>query len=162
MEKVNEKKIVFPLNGLRVCVDQFSTYDLSGRVYSRLAGEMKFSTFSEFLLKADRLMDEKKFPQSFQKKRTFDENMETMSGKFGNEMSDQEIIEQKGKYRTFDLVIQSRKKTTWQGFIRLESGEFAGEFESVLELTAKIFAGLENAEEVERRTSNPHFKSVEH
>ena len=145
MEKANEKKIIFPLNGLRVCVDQYSPYDLSGRIYSRLAGEITFSTFSEFLLKADRLMDEKKFPQSFQQKRTFEETAETAAVPCGSEMSSEEVLGQKGEKGTFDLVIQSRKKTTWQGLIRLESGEFAGTFESVLELTAKIFRGIEGA-----------------
>ena len=144
MEKASEKKIIFPLNGLRVCVDQYSAYDLSGRVYSRLAGEITFSTFSEFLLKADKLMDEKKFPQSFQQKRTFEEAAETAVVSCGSEMSSEEVVSQKGEKGTFDLVIQSRKKTTWQGFIRLESGEFAGNFESVLELTAKIFREIKD------------------
>lgn len=140
MEAVNEKKIFFPLNGLRVCVDQLDTYDISGRVYSKMAGELIFSSFSEFLLKTDRLMDEKKFPQSFQQKRSFEENTSVPVVSTGNGMSDEEILEQKGTKFTFDLVIQSRKRTTWQGFLRTDSGKAARSFESVLEMTEKFFA----------------------
>lgn len=143
METANEKKIIFPLNGLRVCVDQFSAYDIAGRVYSRMAGEMTFSSFSEFLIKTDRIMDERKFPQSFQQKRTFGDKAGGQVQPSGEEMSDQEILSQKGKLGSFDLVIQSRKRTTWQGFIRSESGEVTGSFGSVLELTEKLFAQME-------------------
>lgn len=149
METANGKNMIFPLNGLRICVDQFKVYDIAGRVYSPMAGELEFFNFSDLLLKADKLMDEKKFPQSFQKKRTFDEQGEMSQTQQMAGMTNEEIFAQKGKKATFDLVVQSRKRTTWQGFIRTESGEVTGRFNSELELAETIFEQMEKYKTLE-------------
>ena len=49
-------------------------------------------------------------------------------------VSDEEILEKKGKYFTVDVIVQSRRKAGWQGIVCQPDGRMIDRFESELEL----------------------------
>lgn len=135
-----DKKITyFSPSTLRICVDKVRGLEIEGRIYCRMIKEpLYFSDCTEILLKADRLFDEMKFPQSFQEKRSFNESVNTnYTGARVQPVlmiSSEEMERKKGIERTLDIVVKSRKHTSWQGFVRNEKGEICGSFEGEVEL----------------------------
>ena len=70
MEKENANQM-FPVNGLRICVDAGGE-DVTGRVYTPLLEDgMAFAGLQEMFLKADRIFDKAGYPEAMQQKRTF-------------------------------------------------------------------------------------------
>lgn len=126
----------YPVNAIRICVDSYGE-DLEGRIYSRMSQEpLWFDNCSGMLLKADALFDERGYPQAFQEKRCFGQKKDG-AGKYapmqilvGNE----QVLSQRGVYDTIDVVIQSRRRSGWQGMLLEEDGSPAEKFQSELEL----------------------------
>ena len=142
MEKDNANQM-FPVNGLRICVDAGGE-DVTGRVYTPLLEDgMAFAGLQEMFLKADRIFDKAGYPEAMQQKRTFKkqkENGGTYHGLPEPVMSAEEILAQTGKEATFDVVVNSRKNTTWQGVFFKNGKEDTHRFESEMELIAEILA----------------------
>ena len=118
-------------NALRtttVCVDNHSEETFVGRFYNPyMKNGEEFKSLMQMLLKMERMLDNIEFPQSFTKKRTFDDYPTLKSGPPVTEFS-------QGKIATFHLKILFRQNTSWQGSILwLEWGE-EQIFRSVLEL----------------------------
>lgn len=135
---VSEKDIPekFPPNAVRICIDDYKNYDLKGRIYSKLRNDsLIFGSIGEMLLKVDDMFDENGYPQTFQQKRYFNESGKekicTVPAVFEN---DRMILGQKGSLKTYDIVIESRRKSNWQGIIRKENGIEDVLFRSELEL----------------------------
>lgn len=141
----SRQKKHFPANALRICIDSCINGDLGGRAYSRLQAEpIVFISCSELLLKTDRMFDRKGYPQTFQQKRTFSGG-EEQKGYCSNpvtEMESEQILEQDGKITTFDIVVQSRRKAGWQGFLRQKDESGSAAFESELELLRCIVEAI--------------------
>ena len=132
----------FPVNGIRICVDEYDEQDLSGRIYSKLLPHpLFFRNCGELLLKADSMFDETGYPQAFQCKRTFSEGKA-----LGNYcvrpvlfLSDSDIFHQEGKRSTFDVIVRTRQHAGWQGCIRsVSDNEEMKEFRSELEMLRKL------------------------
>lgn len=141
MREVEYRKAVFPINSIRVCIDQYENMDLSGRIYSKMReGPIHFGSCSELLLKTDRLFDEECFPQAFQQKRTFREQevCRGYRGKPKETITDDFILEQSGTYGTMDILVQTRCKTGWQGVIKSRELSEVFHFQSEMELLKKI------------------------
>lgn len=131
----------FPLNGLRVCIDSIADGEISGFFYSPLDKEAyEAHGFEDFVLKADHLFDKYGYPQAYVTGRSFqggpDENR--YRGMPGAVRSDEEILSYRGKYATCDIVVESRKKATWQGVVGDGHGKMIGRFESVLDIVKII------------------------
>lgn len=134
-QKGNAAPKKFPLNCLHVCVDSCGE-DLAGRVYCKMSREgLPFRNMGELLLRADILFDEKGYPQSFQEKRCFEgrpawNNRHEAPKPF---LTDEEVLRQRGAYWTFDILVYSRRKASWQGAL-LNPGRPGQSFESAKEL----------------------------
>ena len=54
---MEEKKRIFPMNTIRICVEQYQEFDMAGEMYCKLSGEaLYFRNLSQFLLQTDRML----------------------------------------------------------------------------------------------------------
>ncbi len=146
MEAQLKDRKIFPINLVRICIDVYQNAEISGRMYSKMqAEEIVFHSCSELLLKVDRMFDENGFPQAFQQKRTFKDRgtCKCYSGMPAEHMSDENIDKQCGETATFDLVVQTRCRTGWQGILWKTDATEGGRFGSEMELLKIIFSELE-------------------
>ena len=133
---MTERKI-YPPNGFRVCVDSREE-DIGGLVYSPLAEQPVFYTgFNELMLKMDRIFDKNGYPQAFQEKRSFLEHQKNTASYHGVPKVSAEtvqIYEKEGKRFTVDVIVESRRNTSWQGYVCHRDGTKLGNFKSDIEL----------------------------
>lgn len=131
----------YPLNAFRICADMIGE-DVEGRVYSPLKAEcIPFRGMGELLVKMDALFDKVGYPQAFQDKRSFDKDKERVNlyrGIPDGELKPAGIISNIGKVRTFDVVVTSRKNTSWQGTVQTDDGTVLGDFDGEIALLATI------------------------
>lgn len=127
----------YPMNAFRICADKVDE-DVAGRVFTPLkSGSISFSGMGELLVKMDELFDHVGYPQAFQDKRSFESGAERLNLYRGipqSEMRVDEIIGQKGKCKTFDVVVDSRRNTSWQGSVYMSDGAFVKEFNGEIEM----------------------------
>lgn len=131
----------YPLNAFRICADVIGD-DVEGRVFSPLKAEsIPFRGMGELLVKMDELFDRVGYPQAFQDKRSFDKDKERVNLYRGipeGELKPADIIRETGKVRTFDVVVNSRKNTSWQGCVQTDDGTVLGDFDGEIALLAII------------------------
>lgn len=131
----------YPLNAFRICADTIGE-DVEGRVFSPLKAEcIPFRGMGELLVKMDELFDRVGYPQAFQDKRSFDKDKERTNlyrGIPDGELKPGDIISNTGKIRTFDIVVTSRKNTSWQGSVQTDDGTVLGDFNGEIALLAII------------------------
>lgn len=124
-------------NGLRLCIDKKEENEIAGRLYSPLQKEaILFQDFIEMITKADKLFDAKGYPQSFQHKRSFQGEKNCPSFNIKPEIlrETEEILNQKGKVASYDVLVISRRHTNWQGNLRNIEGKKLGDFQDILGL----------------------------
>ena len=129
---------------LRVCVDGDG---FSGRVVGqRVRSAICFSDINDFVLRVDALLDVQKFPQAFQKIRTFTEKERPQVPAVLTQeqlSSPEEVDAQTGRRATFLLLIRSRQNASWQGRIEWLDGSSAQTFGSTLEFMKQVDAHLQ-------------------
>ena len=153
-----DKSTLLPSNYVRVCVDRYCHDDIAGVIYSRaFPNGLRFENMAGLLLQTDTLMDQQREPQAFQKKRTFREKEQS---KKENDQScpkkdcpaaerfDAGDAGAEGRYGTYDIIVQSRKHTSMQGFVKDEQGRVQGEFESEMRLVQILMRLVKSAEYV--------------
>lgn len=128
----------FPLNGLRLCIDEINGEDVRGSFCSPMdERQITFSGFEEFLLKADRLFNRHGYPQAFLEARSF-RKTETAQNRYGGMPQAvrgyEEMVKHTGRQATFNVIIQSRRRATWQGLVQTGEGETIAPYDGVLEL----------------------------
>jgi hypothetical protein len=137
----------FPPNGLRVCIEKGDGVHLEGRFYSPLSEKVfSFCDFQELLLKADSLFDQVGYPQSFQKKRSFqqeDNKYPAYNAHPTIYRQAGEILKMEGGEATFDILVVSRSKANWQGFVNDKAGKRIGRFQDVVQLINYLAATYE-------------------
>lgn len=141
------RSAVFPMNMMRLCIDGYRD-DLSGRVYSKMMlVPLPFSGCGEIFLIMDKLFDRVGYPQAFQTRRTFfrPKKPEGSIHMPDQVMEDEEIDRQSGSFRTFDIIVQSRRQSGWQGILMDPERTYIKEFRSEMELLEQICQGLEEA-----------------
>lgn len=133
MEK--EEGRFYPVSALRICIDECDG-DIKGRIYSKLSERaIPFGNMGEMLLQADELFDECGYPQAFQEKRNFGEAKSAVGhARPKAVLGDHEIRQQAGKRGTVNILVKSRRKTGWQGYIFDDDGKRTGVFQSEMEL----------------------------
>ncbi len=134
---MNDKKY-FPLNGLRLCIDEISDEDARGSFYSPMdERQISFRGFEEFLLKADRLFNRHGYPQAFLEARSF-KTVKPEDNRYGGMpravRGYEELVQHTGRRATFNVLIQSRRHATWQGVVLTGEGEMLAAYNDVLEL----------------------------
>ncbi len=136
---------VFPINMIRLCIDGY-VEDLSGRAYNKmLLVPLLFGGCGELLLEMDNLFERVGYPQAFQARRTF-EGRQKLKGSIcipAQIMEDEEIDRQAGSCRTFDIIVQSRRQSGWQGLLMDPERTCARKFRSEMELLRYICSDLD-------------------
>lgn len=123
----------YPANGFRICVDT-EEQDMAGRIYSLLVPEViTYSGWNELFLKMDAVFDQVGYPQAFQEKRSFTGGTKAASYQGSPKLlqSYEAVTHERGLLWTVDVVVISRRDTSWQGIVydldRQEIGQFDGE-----------------------------------
>ena len=122
-----------PANGFRICVDT-EEQDMAGRIYSLLVPEViTYSGWNELFLKMDAVFDQVGYPQAFQDKRSFTGGTKAASYQGSPKLLQpyEAVTHERGLLWTVDVVVISRRDTSWQGIVydldRQELGQFDGE-----------------------------------
>lgn len=123
----------YPANGFRICVDT-EEQDMAGRIYSLLVPEViTYSGWNELFLKMDAVFDQVGYPQAFQEKRSFTGGTKAASYQGSPKLLQpyETVTHERGLLWTVDVVVISRRDTSWQGIVydldRQEIGQFDGE-----------------------------------
>ncbi len=134
---------VFPMNMVRLCIDGYGE-DLSGRVYSKLMfAPLPFAGCGALLLKVDALFDKVGYPQAFQVRRTFLGRPKLKGAGVPHQMmEDAELEKQSGNCGTFDIIVQSRQQSGWQGILMDPGRTSVKKFRSEMELLDCICINL--------------------
>lgn len=132
---------------LRVCVDQMEGGRISGRVVSRrLTRPIRFDDVGSLLLQIEAVLDVQKFPQAFQRTRTFQPRQAPgeeapaaaqtapAAPSLAEGMPEAEVEAAHGAVSTFLLFVFTRQNTTWQGVLDWLDGSPRVRYSSVLEL----------------------------
>lgn len=122
---------------LRVCVDKAEDGRFCGRIAGqRLSAPISFADINDFVVQVDALLDAQRFPQAFQKIRTFtDKDVPIVpAAKTKEELSDFDVVNSVcGGIATFSFQVFSRKNASWQGYIDWMNGSEKQRFNSTLE-----------------------------
>lgn len=106
---------------LRLCLDEIDGVSFAGRVYTLTHEEpICFSTFNQFTTRVDEYLDILGRPQSFQEKRSMKDDRIKLHGyhyRINTIKEPDELTIFHGQKNTFDLYINTRKNTEWQGEI---------------------------------------------
>lgn len=135
-----DRRMTFSMNMARVCIDGFDT-DLSGRVYSKQSRTpLRFSGYCGMLLQMDDMFDRTGYPEAFHETRSFRARPFSGSARAAlmEQADDEELQRQSGSRATFDLIVQSRRRSGWQGILMCPERLRGIRFRSELELLACI------------------------
>lgn len=139
---MSEEKKNFSPNAFRVCVDSREN-DIRGLVYSPLVEHpISYNGLNELMLKMDKVFDSNGYPQAFQEKRSFLRRTPRQASYNGVPEvlpESRDIFEKEGSFFTVDVVVESRRNTSWQGYVQSIDGTKIGEFKSDIELWEMFF-----------------------
>ena len=128
---MEHKLSYYPLNSFRVCIDSIDP-DVKGNAYSPLQKEeVTFNGVGELIIKMDQLFDAIGYPQGFQDKRSFGRKKEYWNLHKGipqYTLDQKSILEKSGILKTMDIMVKSRKNTSWQGEIYDDKGNYISTF----------------------------------
>ena len=134
-----------PLNyqnaSLRVCVDDSANGVFRGRIVGkRLNAAISFTDINDFIVQVDALLDIQKFPQAFQRIRSFIErDLPSVPAVLTpEELNNHTNYVECGNVATFTLLISTRQNASWQGYINWMNNEPKQFFSSTLELLRLI------------------------
>lgn len=120
-------------NQIRICVDTIGV-DLTGRAYVPFHEKViEFTEILDLAVQLDKIFDTYGYPQAFQQKRSFTEEVDTNIYKGIPEMKwdGNTLRAQRGKIATLELYVRSRQDTSWQGWISVphssQSRKFQGD-----------------------------------
>ena len=129
-------------SALRFCVDGVEQQTLSGRVFSqRFIHPLKFGDMGSLCLYLEDVFDQQNFPQAFQQSRTIvscNSDMSIVAPEPGEGMTPAVVRAARGAVATFEVLVVSRRSSTWQGSVDWLDGSDRQEFVSYLELMRMI------------------------
>ena len=127
---------------LRFCVDGTEQQTLRGRVFSqRFLHPLKFNDMGSLVLYLEDVFDEQNFPQAFQQSRTIiscSNDMSIVAPEPSDGMTPAVVRAARGAIATFEVLVISRRSSTWQGSVDWLDGSDRQEFSSYLELLRMI------------------------
>ncbi len=121
-----------------VCVDSYNEKVMKGRIYNPyFEGNIRFNGLMSFILAMEELLDEMKYPQAYEQRRSFEPPDIHMTDK-GHELTDV-----RGERETFGVKIFFRQNASWQGTILWKERGREQSFRSVLELVLLMNSALQ-------------------
>jgi len=119
-----------------VCVDSYQNDVLKGRLINPSRdGAIPFDSLMQFFLCMEDLLDEMRFPQSFEEKRKF-------FAEDGTAVVSRTVGGQTGAQATFAVRILFRQNASWQGSIIWTEEKQEESFRSALELALLMHSAL--------------------
>ena len=104
-------------NMIHLCIDDYENYKIKGRAYNNTRQEVIcFNDIDDIFIQFDRIFDDNGQPQASQSSRSFTHPKPLGRYQFRPETYNDydEFLNEVGKKATLDLVIKSRKRSTWQ------------------------------------------------
>ena len=123
---------------LRFCVNYAHDQEVRGKVFSqRFTHPVEFSDLGNLVLFLEEVFDLQNYPQAFQSTRTIVESKTDLS-RVAKEPSDgmtpPVVRAARGSVATFDVLVTSRRSSSWQGSVTWLSDGESQSFSSYLEL----------------------------
>lgn len=128
----------YPVNSLRICVDEAGVESLTGRIYGvALKEPLAFAGMVDFIVKVDDAYNSIGQPQQHRVLRSFIEEQEHTPyvGTPKKYFTAREVDSQHGKHATAELLMTSRRGAEWQGIIKDLDKKIIGKFKTILECT---------------------------
>lgn len=129
-------------NMLWICIDHADEITLSGKFISGMEDRViSFYDFDQLVLQADQLFDKYEFPQSFQSKRSFQDETKDLDftasrNSFVERQEDVRLYQ--GKVFTGVILVESRQFSNWQGIIMNEQFQKLAGFYDVIQLLNQL------------------------
>lgn len=134
---MEKQKGGYPVNWFRVCVDSCGPV-IAGRVISPMCKEeIGFVGLGEMVLRMDKLFDNMGYPQAFQDKRSFEKVQcggNVYRGIPEPVFSTEVLRQSSGMVCTYDISVESRRNTSWQGVLWDINGERLADFNGEVQL----------------------------
>lgn len=121
---------------MTVCVDSYEKGVPKGCFYNSFQEAERFESLSQFLMKAEALLDEIQNPQSYTATRRFQPVVYSK----GSDNTPARI--RKGAVATFEIQVLFRQHTSWQGVVIWKERGREQSFRSVLELVLLMDSAL--------------------
>lgn len=118
-----------------ICVDSYEDDVLKGRFCDISQQVQQFSSWSQFLLKMEQMLDEMQLPQSYTTLRRYLIPLQGLP-----EVWNAKAV--RGVQATFELTVIFRQHTSWQGILFWREEKMEHSFRSVLELVALMDSAL--------------------
>lgn len=128
-----------PFNMIHLCIDEYKDFHMSGKAYNNTLNQpISFVDIHDMVLSIDEIFNKNGNPQSSQEKRSFQKKKEFYPYQPRPKMNCpyEDYLSIHGDVATFDIVIKSRRQSSWQGIVYYQ--DYKEEFENVLELIKKI------------------------
>lgn len=123
---------------LRFCIDRACDHEVGGRVFSqRFLHPVDFTDLGNLVLFLEDVFDYQNYPQAFQSTRIIVESKSDLSlaaEEPGAGMTPPVVRAAHGSVATFDVLVVSRRSSSWQGSVDWLDGSERQEFSSYLEL----------------------------
>lgn len=133
-----------PFNMIHLCIDDYKDYQITGSFYTTsTTSEIQFSDINDIILEMDKIFNKNGNPQSSQITRSFhkQENIAVYQNKPQLLCQYEDILIHQGKLLTIDIVVKSRRQSSWQGIIFFQDQEIR--FSTILDMIKSITIILE-------------------
>lgn len=130
-----------PFNMIHVCIDTYDHYSITGRCYNNtIKNVITFKDINYLFIEVDKIFDANGNPMSSQVKRSFNKN-EPGQGTYKHRppmvVSYEEFLKESGDVDTFDVVVKSRRASSWQGYV-FHAGK-SYKFDEILEMMKIVY-----------------------
>lgn len=124
-----------PYNMIHICIDEYEDYKMTGVAYNNTIDHpIYFNDIYEVVLQFDDIFNKNGNPLSYNVLRSF-QGKKTM-GQYQNKphmFCDYEsFLSKNGKIMTCDIVVSSRRRSNWQGYVFAGNQQYA--YENIFDL----------------------------
>ncbi len=145
-------------NGVVLCVDHASRWQIRGRLYHAYSREgLKIANMEQLLFELEHFYDSIDFPHPSTNNRTFQGEIPHVGHRAGKEkvMSDEELLGRHGDLGTFIIRVQHRQNSSWQGRITWMDQDKTVYFRSMWEMLKLVDSALDTVSRWEDDRDEP-------
>ena len=145
-------------NGVVLCVDHASRWQIRGRLYHAYSREgLKIANMEQLLFELEHFYDSIDFPHPSTNNRTFQGEIPHIGHRAGKEkvMSDEELLGRHGDLGTFIIRVQHRQNSSWQGLLTWMHQDKTVYFRSMWEMLKLVDSPLDTVSRWEDDRDEP-------